>query len=238
MDAINRFKCSFGLLQQFLEAWLPKITERCKAADRRLAGYYVWARYSMSIRTLDALNDPRLIPDIAVICRGCLEFDVSLEAVITSEELAREYLEFDKHAKAKYLKLLGKHGEIDRMLEFRKHFDQQFGEEPDDFNLPSWCHRHRGVTGLLERFGRKYELRLYNMLSHFAHGSVSSLQALDQWSESPDISLGRIIDAVYSAYLSSSHEFLEFIWEPLVTPDGERCKHEFPQVMASSVNLP
>lgn len=235
MNAVNQFKRSFGHLQQFLQAWLPKITERCKDADQRTAGYYVWARYSMSIRTLDALTDPQLIPDIAVICRGCLEFDVSLEAVLKSDELAHEYLEFDKHAKAKYLKLLGKHGEIDRLLEFRERFDKQFGEDPDAFKLPSWCHRHGGATGLLEKFDRKYEMRLYNMLSHFAHGSVSSLQALDQWSENPAISLGRIIDATYSAYLSSSYKFLEFIWGPLVTPDGERCKGEFLQVMAANL---
>jgi len=40
------------------------------------------------MRTLNALLDLRPIPDLAVICRGCLEFDVALEAVIKDEGMA------------------------------------------------------------------------------------------------------------------------------------------------------
>ena len=78
MDSISRFKKSYAVLQSFYERWLVRLGERCEGHDQRQAAYYVWARYSMSIRTLDAILDPHLIPDLSVICRGCLEFDVSL----------------------------------------------------------------------------------------------------------------------------------------------------------------
>lgn len=146
MDRIARFKQSYVVLQKFYEAWLVRIGERCQGHDQRQAAYYVWARYSMSIRTLDAILDPRLIPDLSVICRGCLEFDVTLEAVIKDANTARAYLEFDKHAKAHYLRLLSKQGDVERLLTRRGQFDETFGEDPEDFRRTSWCAKQGGIT--------------------------------------------------------------------------------------------
>ena len=146
MDSISRFKRSYAVLQTFYERWLVRLGERCEGQDLRQAAYYMWSRYSMSIRTLDALLDPHLIPDLSVICRGCLEFDVSLEAIIKDENVARDYLEFDKHAKARYLKILSKQGDIDRLLMRREQFDETFGEDPDSFRRDSWCKKQGGQT--------------------------------------------------------------------------------------------
>ena len=230
MDSIARFKQSYAVLQKFYEAWLARIGKRCQGHDQRHAAYYVWVRYSMSMRTLDAILDPALIPDLCVICRGCLEFDVTLEAVIKDANTARDYLEFDKHAKAHYLRLLSKQGDIDRLLTRRDQFDETFGEDPEDFRQTSWCAKQGGITGLMRTLNRTIDLRLYNIFSHFAHGSIWAMQTLDGNITDPANTLARTIDGAYARYLGSSREFISFIWEPLMTPEGEQCKNDFLEV--------
>jgi len=189
----------------------------------------------MSMRMLDAILDPHLIPDLAVICRGCLEFDVSLEAILNDEAVAHDYLEFDKHAKARYLKLLSKQGDIDPLLIRREQFDETFGEDPDDFGRNSWCAKYQGITGLMRKLDRSIDLRLYNMLSHFAHGSVWAMQTLDGAIADPDRTLAMMIEGTYASYLNSSRSFVWSVWEPLATPEGEQCKDDFLRVAAAHI---
>ncbi len=228
-----RFKQSYAALQEFYKAWLGRIEERCQGHDQRQAAYYVWARYSMSMRTLDAMRDPHLIPDLSVICRGCLEFDVALEAVIKDGNAAREYLAFEKHAKAHYLKILSRQGDIDRLLMRRAQFDETFGEDPEDFRQTSWCAKFQGITGLMRKLHRTNELRIYNMLSHFAHGSIWAMQMLDGRITDPEKTLTTMVEATYTSYLSSSRSFIWFTWDPVTTPEGEKCKTDFLEVISA-----
>jgi len=222
-------------MQSFYDKWLVRLGERCKGHDQRQAAYYVWSRYSMSIGTLDSIANPHLIPDLSVICRGCLEFDVSLEAIIKYENVARDYLEFDKHAKARYLKILSKQGDIDRLLMRRKQFDETFGENPDDFGRNSWCAKYQGITGLINKLDRGVDLRLYSMLSHFAHGSVWAMHTLDKSINNPDKTLATMIEGVYTAYLNSTRSYVWFVWAPLTTPEGEQCKNDFLEVATAHI---
>jgi len=230
MDTTPPFKQSYAVLQKFYEHWLVRIEGRCRGHDQGQAAYYVWARYSMSMRTIDALLDPHLIPDLSVICRGCLEFDVALEAVIKDEGTARDYIEFGKHAKATYLKILKKQGDIDRLLMRREQFEETFGEDPEEFGRNSWCAKHQGITGLMQKLQRPNDVRLYNILSHFAHGSVWAMQALEGSTLQPEKTLATMVEATYDRYLSSSRAFIWFIWQPLTTPEGEKCKTDFNEV--------
>lgn len=236
MDEIACFKRSFPILQGFYETWICRIEQRCLGHNHRQAAYYVWARYSMSMSTINALLDPKLIPDLTVICRGCLEFDVTLEAVSKFSELANAYLDFEKSAKAEYLRLLGKQGEIERLLKRRQQFQERFSDEPEGVRGTSWCHKEGGITGLMNRLDRQQDRRLYSILSHFAHGSVVALQMLDGGIEDPEKYLAQSVASTFTRYLESSRAFLDFIWQPVITPEGERCKHDFNAVM--SANLP
>ncbi len=233
VDRIADFKRSYAALTRFHTSWLPRIQARCSGHDQREAAFYVWARYSMSMRTLDALSDPHLIPDLSVICRGCLEFDVALEAVMRDPGTARDYLEFVKHAKARYLRILGEQNQFDRMLFRRQQFEEEFGESPEEFGRSSWCARQQGITGLMRSLERTADLRIYNILSHFAHGSVWAVQTLDGGISNPEDALGALVNGTYVKYLKSSQAFVQFVWEPLTTPEGERCKCDFNQVLAA-----
>ena len=232
MNTVEQFARSYAVLTRFFATWIPIIDERSRGHDQRHAAYYVWARYCMSMNTIHALLDPHLFPDLAVISRGCLEFNVTLDAIVRDEEMAREYLEFDKHAKARYLKILAKQGDIDRLLKRSKQFEEMFDESPDGFRQTSWCAKRGGITGLMRALERETDVRLYNMLSHFAHGSVSALQILDGRIQDPNELMAKLVDATYRSYLDSTHSFLCFVWEPLETPDGERCKSDFSEVQS------
>lgn len=234
MDQIGRFKRSHTVLQGFFEKWLSRIEERCSGQIQCKAAFYVWARYSMSMRTLNALLDPHFLPDLAVICRGCVEFDVSLEAVIKDEEMAREYLEFEKHAKARYLQILRKQGDIERLLLRKGQFEEKFNESPDNYKQTSWCAKKGGISGLMRSPEHKNKLRIYNMLSHFAHGSVWAMQMLEG-RVNPEQTLAMLVENMYTGYLDSSRAFVWFAWEPLTTPEGERCKNDFLRVMSAQI---
>jgi hypothetical protein len=226
MDNIPRFQQSYAVLQKIYDGWWLHVEERCKGHTQRQAAFYVWARYSMSMRTLGAICDPHLIPDLSVICRGCLEFDVALESVIRDENVAHDYLEFDKHARAHYLKILSKQGDLGRLLMRRAQFADTFGEEPEAFGANSWNTKYGGITGLMQKLKRMNDLCLYNILSHFAHGSVWAMQALAGNIVAPEKTLATMIDSVYTTYLNSSRSFVWFIWEPLTTPQGDKCKND------------
>jgi hypothetical protein len=236
MDSIYRFRQSYALLQNFYELWGQRINDRCQGHDQLQAAYYIWARYSMSICTLNALLDPHLIPDLSVICRGCLEFDVALEAVIKYANVASDYLQFEKHAMANYLKILRQQGDIEQLLMRQNQFDEAFGEDPEDFRQKSWCDKHGGIVGLMRKLGRTIDVRLYNMLSHFAHGSVWAMQSLEKNIIDPQKHMEEMIGGVYSKYLGSSRRFVVFIWEPLITAEGEQCKNDFIEVEASIIH--
>lgn len=233
MDRTSRFQKAYPLLQAFYDRWMVPIDERCRAHDHRRAAYYIWARYSMSIGTVAVLQYPQAIPDLSVICRGCIEYDVSLEAVMKDEEIAREYLDFEKHARAHYLQILSKQGEVDRLLMRREQFDEAFGEDPDQFRHASWCAKRQGISGLMRSLNRTTELRLYNMLSHFAHGSIWAMQTLEGSIKDAPATLRTMTDGTFDAYTESSRRFIWFIWEPIATPDGEACKAEFAQILSA-----
>ena len=82
----------------------------------------------------------------------------------------------------------------------------------------------------MEKFGRKEDRCLYNLLSQFAHGSIWAMQTLDGCILDPVGTLAMIVNGTYARYLGSSRSFIRLIWEPLTTPEGERCKNDFVSV--------
>jgi len=90
------------------------------------------------------------------------------------------------------------------------------------------------ITGLMRALKRDRDIRLYNMLSHFAHGSISAMQLLDRRINPAEI-LGIMLLGICAKYLSSSRSFLWSMWGRVVTPESERCKHEFLRIMTAHV---
>jgi hypothetical protein len=181
----------------------------------------------MSIGTIEALLDPALLPDLAVICRGCIEFECSLEAVSRDASLAGDYLKYEKHAKAKYLKLLERQADLSAVLKRGGQFAEEFGDSPENYAWDKWCARQGGITGILRKLNRTAELRLYSVLSHFVHGSVVAIHILNECITDPPKYVAAIVDGIYCTYLESSCNFLAFAWGPIATRESERCKEDF-----------
>ena len=108
-------------------------------------------------------------------------------------------------------------------------------EAPEGFKHQSWCVKKEGTTGLMRSLGRQIDVRVYNVLSHFAHGSVWAMQMLDGRIEDPEEMFATLIDSTYTRYLNSSRAFVRFVWQPLTTPEGEECKNDFVQVMSEHI---
>jgi len=230
MNALEKFACSSDELMHFLSNWVEPIDRKCEGNnDNQIkASYYIWARYSMSIRTLKHLCKIEFFPDLCVIARSCLEFSASLRAVLSDKNAADDYIEFEKHATSNYLRYLENKGEIEKTVRLREHLSELDAENPNDYKWKKWCARHSGITGLIEKYTPEAS-RLYNFLSDFAHGSVLAIRFFQNKSPSPDL-LENLIGCVYSDYICSTKSFIDKVWGPIITDDSQRCKSEFDQV--------
>jgi hypothetical protein len=104
MEESKKFGCSSDKLMEFLTLWAKPLSEKCEnisASSQQKASYYIWARYSMSIKTIKQICVIEFFPDFCVIGRCCLEVSASLQAVLSNEQAANYYLEFEKHSKIK-----------------------------------------------------------------------------------------------------------------------------------------
>ncbi len=154
MSEIEKFFKSEQKLQGFFRQWSNPLDDRCKNNnDNKVkASYFVWARYSMSIGTLRHLCNPKFVPDLFVIARSCLEFGVSLEALVSDEQLAKDYLDFEKHIKSKWFKQVQSEGNIRKSIIFRQKLSELEVKNPDKYNWDKWCVHAGGITGLIKKY--------------------------------------------------------------------------------------
>jgi len=226
----SKFKESFKCLARFLDRWVPKIKDRCESDSQRRAAWYVWARWSLSFRTLDRICDANFLPDIYVIARSCFECEASLKAIMAEPELAQEYLEFSHKARAYYGCLLERLGDTDGLAKLEPDLKKVLGSEWRKKKSMQWARTSKVIETYCETETRK----LYAFTSHFVHGSALVAQYLERTLPT-DNRLDIAIAVTYGSYVLSTSDFLDFIWGQIVTPDSEGCKKEWEQVMASWV---
>lgn len=111
----------------------------------------------------------------------------------------------------------------------RDKFNREHGEALKKIRT-TWCARQGGITGLMQTYGSATDLRLYNMLSHFAHGPIKAMQTLDGKIDNPEQWLAQMIGDTYARYLGSTRGFLSAVWGPIITSESERCKSDFLEV--------
>jgi len=232
MDQLEKFRYSSDKLIEFLGNWAKPFEEKCeKSKDNQLrASYYIWARYSMSIKTLRNICRIEFFPDLCVIGRCCLEFSASLQAVLSDKKAADDYIQFEKHSKSnyykKYLKSSGKH---EKIAKAKEHLRELGVENPDNYKWDKWCARLDGFSKLIENHKGPKERELYSFFSDFAHGSIIAVQILQNLQPSIEL-LEKPIKLVYSDYILSTKTFLDKVWGPIITNESEKCKREFNQV--------
>jgi hypothetical protein len=231
-EYLEFFRHSYAQMGDFNSKWLTSIGNQCTGDPQRQAAFYAWSRYAMSIRTLDRLLDPAVLPDVYVICRGCLEFDVTMEAAMKGREYADKYLEY-VYAIAVYLKLVKRQGDTKKFDELKAEFILRFNCDPETFsNRRSWCDDFGGMTGLMsERWLNRpnHDIRGYKLLSHYAHGSVLAMNALGNI-ENPLLALAGQIRWAYGHYLESTRNLLDYIWQAADAVDGTECKSDLKRI--------
>jgi hypothetical protein len=189
---------------------MGKIQDRCLGDDQRKASFYVWCRYTISIRTFHQIYEPQYLPDIYVIARSCVEYDAFLKGIIADPGLAKDYLEFPRKAKAYYARLLERLGGYSSELaKLEPDLEKNLGK---DWRTKAregvkWCN----TSQLIEQYGERVERRLYAWWSHFAHGSAVSMDFLMCTTPS-QYRLDTTVAAVYGSYVLSTEEFLSFAW--------------------------
>ena len=217
-----KFKRSFTYLQTFLDNWMDKIQDQCLRDDQHKASFYIWCRYTMSIRTFHRICEPHFLPDVYVIGRSCIEYDAYLKGVIAESELAEHYLEFPDRARAYYGKVLESLGDTSRLAELEQGLKTVFGDGWRKEARITWCN----TSELIEKYGGSEQRRIYAWWSHFVHGSAAALEMLQRIAPTQD-RLDTAVVTVYSSYVLSTSDFLDFAWGQIVTPDKDSCENEF-----------
>jgi hypothetical protein len=186
----------------------------------------------MSIHTLRRLCEPQFFPDLCVIARCCLEYDASLLAVIDDQDAAKNYLEFEKHAKANYLRKFGDAIDNDEKALYENILASQGVDDIEDYKWDKWCVKQGGYSGLIENYNGKDAKRNYFFFSEFSHGSVMAVKILQNISN-PDknlLMMQDIVNLVYLDYLDGTNSFLKKVLGPIITSDSENCRKEFDEV--------
>ena len=223
MDSITaKFQRSYVCLQKFLNTWTGEIQDRCLVDEQRKASFYVWVRYTISIRTLHQISDPHYIPDIYIIGRSCLEYHASLMGVMADPQLATKYLEFPDRSRAYIAKVLARLGYTTWLAKEEPYLRKIFGDDWRKEARPTW----HNISNLIENYLGPEERFLYWWGSQFTHGTSLSIENLQR--TKPTLALfDKIIKVVFLAYGQSTRDFLDFAWGPVITDDSQNCKDEF-----------
>jgi len=221
-----KFNQSFILLSKFLDKWVDKVKSQAIQDDVRRPAWFVWGRYTLSIRTIHTICSPYFLPDIWLIGRSCLEHEATLRGIMNDPKIAKDYLNFMDRAKAYYAWLLEKVGLSDKLAQLEPELIKTLGENWRNRKAATWSK----ASELVERYGGDASRCCYALLSHFSHCSVVASQMLEHTGPS-EMSLGNTIESIYGGYVLVTTDFLDFIWGPIVTTESDRCKNDFLNVM-------
>ncbi|MBA7653320.1 hypothetical protein ES703_61168 [subsurface metagenome] len=227
MDELTKFRHSSDKLMEFLNRWAKPLEEKCEnnnASSQQKASYYLWARYSISVKTLKHICKIEFFPDLCVIGRCCLEFSASLKAVLSDKQAANDYLEFEKHAKAGYQRYLKNKSEAEKAAQLEEHLSELGVENLDDYKRKKWC--KEGYAKLVENYKGSKERELYSLFSDFAHGSVIAIRILQNQPPFAKL-LEKTIKTLYSDYILSTKSFLDEVWGQIVTTESDKCNKDF-----------
>ena len=233
MSATAKFKRSYDPLMSFLDKWTGKIQDRCLPEEQSKACFYIWCRYTMSIRVLYKICEPQYIPDIYVIARSCLEYSASFKAVSVEPELAKAYVEYPDTARAYYGKVLEGLGDHSALAKLEPQLKGIFGDDWRAKAKFSWCHP-TNISTLVNTYGGPDVRRLYALWSHFTHGSALSLEILQKMLPTQD-ALDKVIVAVYAQYVLITRDLIDLAWGVIVTYDSENCKREFNAIAVAGI---
>lgn len=222
----KKFNQSFILLSKFLDEWVDRVKSQAIQDDIHRAAWFVWGRYTLSIRSIHKICRPYFLPDIWLIARSCLEHEATLRGIIDDPEIAKDYLNFLDKAKAYYAWLLKKLGLSDQLANLEPDLIKTFGKNWQNAKATTWSKASESV----ETYGGDASRCCYALWSHFTHCSVVASQMLEYTAPSK-ARLDNTIASVYGGYVLVTSDFLDFIWGPIVTTESDRCKNDFVNVM-------
>jgi hypothetical protein len=228
-----RFQESFSHLTRFLGNWADKIDQQAHQDRQREACYYIWARWTLLIRTIHHTCGPAYIPDIYLLTRSCIECDASFKAIQAEPKLADEYLDFPDKAKAYYAWLCQELGDADGLAALEPELKACFGNDWEKHKAMQWLPKtgpmKTSTSELVETYCGPDARLIYAHSSHFVHGSAVVAQYMRNTMPTGS-DLDKAIGLVYSGYLLSTRDLLKIVWGPVLQKDSELCQKEFSDV--------
>jgi len=221
-----KFNRSFLCLSKFIDEWIDKIKSKAIQDDVSRASWFVWGRYTLSIRTIHKICIPSFLPDIWLIARSCLEHEATLRGIMDDPKIANDYLNFVDKAKAYYAWLLEKLGHRNQLAHLEPELINKFGGNWRNKKATTWSK----ASELVEKYGGNDSRCCYAMWSHFTHCSAVASQMLDRTAPS-QTALDYTIATVYGGYVLVTKDFLDLIWGPIATTESDRCKNDFFDIM-------
>jgi hypothetical protein len=229
-DMAAKIDIAHHALDQFANKWLTSLWDR-GTDNQRKAALHVWVRYFASVRALHHLRDKNDLPDGYATARVCLEMDAALQAICEDARLGDDYMEFEKHAKNRYLNYVTKAGELDEAVRAHRYLQRRFGKNYHEHMRDKWCTRYGGVAGLFRRLNRHSDYARYSLYSNFTHGSIVAIELLNKQGFESQRILTLLLTQHFGCFLGRTRSLLNLLWGPLVLLEGEKCKGEFLTVM-------
>ncbi len=224
-------------IDAFVSRWVKDLWPYCKTNNQKQACWYLWIRYSLSLRSLRHLAAANDICGCYTIARCCIEYDVAISAIAKKPELGDDYMGYEVHAKSRHLQSMRHHEPSWKIDELEKYMASQFGPDFARSKKPNW---HGGFPTLCVVAGCEDVLSMYHILCQFVHGTVTGMKALNtlgmMGEQHSGTTLMNLLTIHTLSFLQITRRVLDVLF-PLWTQVKDDCEKELKSLAESVVGL-
>lgn len=222
-------------IDEFVSKWGRSLFDwrRC---DQMKAIWYLWIRLALGLRSLYYLHKHNDLTGCYVMARCCLEYDVSISAILHDAGLGKKYMDYDVHAKNRYLKA-DKHNKSElEYAEIERYLTSIYGPDFPKKKATSWY--EHGFVQLCESAGRNDELAHYVAYCQITHGTITGMNMLEiegLLSRQPIGNSSRsLLTMNICNFIKTTEKVINLIYGTLWTQEKEDC-HKAYQFMVDSI---
>lgn len=213
-------------IEAFVSKWQTKLFQSCKGNNQKLACWYLWLRYLLSLRSLRHLCAANDLCGCLTMARCWLEYDIAIAAIAKKPELGDSYIQYDVHAKNRHLEHMKRSDETWKTDELQQYMISRFGPDFAKHRKLNW---HGGFRNLCDMAGCDDDLTTYHVLSQHVHGTISGMYALNMLGvmgkhKSPEFAI-QVLEIYTLRYLKATERIIQVLCR-LWTPTKGRCKQD------------
>lgn len=224
-------------IDTFVSAWMRLLHSYCHDNQRR-AIFHIWAFFLLALRSLGSLASGNQLLGCFILARSCLEYNVSIAAIIEDATLADAYLAHRVDARNRYLDAKKESLSDTEHDDLQRFMACAFGTDFPKRTKTKWYPRGFRELCKTARMGSSYST--YVAYCQIAHGTSMGGEIMNTLGLIPDQRSGKasgsLLEVSTEDYLRTTRRVLARIFGDVWTPEKSRCLGEFDALVAAVVS--